>query len=83
MHNALIMWYGQGGYQGAVADAGSDQDVRFTGWSTRNSGRGNHWHGMGGFAFALGNLRYTPFSVCEAPCRPMPLIPSGFDGWNV
>ena len=71
-----VMWYGQGGYQGAVADAGSDQDVRFTGWSTRNSGRGNHWHGMGGFAFALGNLQIAPHFLAQKPLvGPMPSIP--------
>ena len=38
----------QGGYQGLVADAGPEQDQRFTGWTLRNSGRGNHWHTASG-----------------------------------
>jgi len=70
-----VMWYGQGGYQGIVADAGGDQDVRFTGWQTRNSGRGNHWHGMGGLAFAVGNIQIAPHILTQKPLvGPMPRI---------
>ena len=74
-NSGRVLWYGQSGYQGVVADAGSDQDVRFTGWQTRNSGRGNHWHAMGGFAFGMGNIQIAPHILTQKPLvGPMPRI---------
>ena len=70
-----IMFYGQGGYQGIVADAGSEQDIRFTGWTTRSPGRGNHWHTMGGLAFSLGNFQLAPHLLMQKPLvGPMPSL---------
>lgn len=70
-----ILFYGQGGYQGLVADAGSDQHVRFTGWNTRASGRGNHWHAMSGMAFTIGNLQIAPHILTQKPLiGPMPSV---------
>ena len=34
---------------------------------TRNSGRGNHRHGMGGFAFALG-ISVAPHFLTQTSC---------------
>lgn len=62
-----LQWYSQGGYQGLVADGGPEQDQRFTGWTLRNSGRGNHWHGSGGFALNVKRFQIAPHFLYQKP----------------
>ncbi|MGC6507598.1 MAG: hypothetical protein ACON4U_04235 [Myxococcota bacterium] len=66
MHGPF-MWYAQGGYQGLVADGGPEQDQRFTGWTLRNSGRGNHWHTASGFALNVKSVQIAPNVLVQKP----------------
>ena len=78
-HGALL-WYLQGGAQGLVADGGGEQNVRFTGWTVRASGRGNAWHSIGGLAYNLGVIQIAPHVMVQRPfVGPLPFIDGALD----
>ncbi|MFO0746579.1 MAG: hypothetical protein U1F43_13045 [Myxococcota bacterium] len=72
--------YALGGYRGLVSDGGGDATVTFTGWSLKESGRGNHWAVSGGAAIQLGDFQLGPNFLYQVPLvGPMPTIAERFD----
>ena len=65
--------YLQGGYRGLVSDGGGDWTVTYTGWSLKESGRGNHWAVSGGAAIQVGDFQISPNFLFQKPLvGPMP-----------
>ena len=62
-----VQWFGQGGYQGLVADGGEDRVTVFTGWRLRPDGRGNQVHAQTGLTFAAGWLQIAPNFLWQKP----------------
>jgi hypothetical protein len=62
-----VQWLLEGAYQGRVSDAGVDARNRFTGWSVRGSGRGNHWHVQSGVMITAGNVTISPNILYQKP----------------
>jgi beta-galactosidase len=70
----------QGAYRGIVADAGGDETLTFTGWTLKESGRGNHYHVRAGATMAIGDLQIAPNFLYQRPLtNPLPNIEDGFD----
>jgi beta-galactosidase len=80
-----VSWYVQGSYKGLVADGGPDQTQTFTGWTLKESGRGNHYGGLSGVAVNLGSFQLAPNFLYQKPIvGPLPVISDAFDaetGW--
>jgi hypothetical protein len=60
-------FYLQGGYRGLVADGGPDQVITVTGWSMKESGRGNQFNALGGVALTLGSFQIAPHVLFQRP----------------
>jgi hypothetical protein len=52
-----LMWYAQGAAMGLVAGGGADYTKTFTGWRLKDSGSGNQYNFLSGFALTFGNLQ--------------------------
>ncbi len=79
-HIGPVQWYGQGVYQGLVADAGADPTVVWTGWTLKNAGRGNQYGGTTGLALNLGKLQIAPNFLVQKPLiGPNPNIAATYD----
>ena len=65
-----VQWFGQGGYQGLVADGGEDRVTVFTGWRLRPDGRGNQVHAQTGLTFAAGWLQIAQIFCGKTPDWP-------------
>lgn len=66
-------WYGQGAVMGLVANGGSDQTQTFTGWSLKDSGSGNQYNAMTGFAVNIGKWQIAPNFLWQKPIEgPVP-----------
>lgn len=72
--------YLQGAYKGVVADGGPDQTLTFTGWTLKESGRGNQYNVLGGATFKFGSLQIAPNFLYQKPLvGPLPKIADAFD----
>ena len=66
-------WYAQSAAQGLVANGGVDQTLTFTGWRLKDSGSGNQYNFLSGFAYTLGNLQIAPNFLWQKPLEgPVP-----------
>ena len=70
-----LSWYGQGAAMGLVADGGYDQTQTFTGWALKDTGSGNQWNVLTGFAFNYGSWQVAPNFLYQKPLvGPMPFV---------
>lgn len=68
-----VMWYAQGAAMGLVAGGGADYTKTFTGWRLKDSGSGNQYNFLTGFALTLGSLQIAPNFLWQKPLiGPMP-----------
>jgi len=68
-----LMWYAQGAAMGLVAGGGADYTKTFTGWRLKDSGSGNQYNFLTGFALTFGNLQLAPNFLWQKPLiGPMP-----------
>ena len=65
-----VRWYGQGSLHGLVADGGYSGATLLTGWSLKESGRGNHWALSSGASYRLGLLEISPQVLYQKPVLP-------------
>jgi hypothetical protein len=73
-------WYGQGAAKGLVADGGPDAVTTLTGWSLKESGRGNQVSALAGAVLQLGSLQIAPNALYQRPLvGPDPLIDDSYD----
>ncbi|MCY1032393.1 hypothetical protein OV207_13055 [Corallococcus sp. BB11-1] len=76
----MVRWLVQSSIRGLVADSGPDQGNIITGWSLRESGRGNHYAGQLGAALQFGTLQVSPNVLYQKPLvGPNPTIGDAFD----
>jgi beta-galactosidase len=59
--------YVQGAYKGLVADGGGDYAVTLTGWTLKESGRGNQTSALAGAVLQLGSLQIAPNALWQRP----------------
>ncbi len=72
--------YAQGGYRGLVADAGGDPELLFTGWTLKESGRGNQMSALAGAMFYVQNWQFGPNFLRQKPLvGPLPSLPGSYD----
>ena len=72
--------YVQGAYRGLVADSGWDPLTTFTGWSLRETGKGNNYNIFAGTAVNFGNFQIAPNFMFQKPLEgPLPLIADAYD----
>jgi len=70
-----LSWYGQGAAMGLVADGGYDQTQTFTGWALKDTGSGNQWNVLTGFALNYGSWQVAPNFLYQKPLvGPMPFV---------
>lgn len=66
-------WYAQGSAMGLVANGGWDQTQTFTGWRLKDTGSGNQYNFLTGFAFNVGKLQIAPNFLWQKPIEgPIP-----------
>ncbi|MFO7575377.1 MAG: glycoside hydrolase family 2 TIM barrel-domain containing protein [Bacteroidales bacterium] len=66
-------WYAQSAAMGLVAQGGVDQTLTFTGWRLKDSGSGNQYNFLSGFAYMLGDLQIAPNFLWQKPIEgPIP-----------
>lgn len=70
VYEGALRWYGQGTLQGIVADGGYQGATLLTGWSLKESGRGNHWALSSGASYRLGLLEISPQVLYQQPILP-------------
>lgn len=79
--------YAQGGYRGLVADAGGDPQLLFTGWTLKESGRGNQMSALAGVAIYAGRWQIAPNVLWQKPLiGPLPTVDGSYNaetGWYV
>ncbi|MFP2926309.1 glycoside hydrolase family 2 TIM barrel-domain containing protein, partial [Pyxidicoccus sp. 3LG] len=74
-----VRWFAQSSFRGLVADSGPEQGIVLTGWSLRESGRGNHYAGQVGAAVQLGTIQVSPNVLYQRPLiGPNPRIEDSF-----
>lgn len=72
--------YVQGGYRGLVADSGYDQTTTFTGFTLRETGKGNNYNVITGAAVSFGNFLIAPNFMYQKPLvGPLPAIAELYD----
>lgn len=62
-----VGFYLQGAYKGLVADGGGDYAVTLTGWTLKESGRGNQTSALAGGVLQLGKLQIAPNFLYQKP----------------
>jgi len=62
-----LRWVGQGSVMGIVADGGYQAATILTGWSLKESGRGNHWAVSTGASYRMGMLEIAPQVLYQQP----------------
>ncbi len=68
-----VRWYAQGAAMGLVAGGGADYTKTYTGWRLKDSGSGNQYNFLTGFAYTIGNLQLAPNFLWQKPIiDPMP-----------
>ena len=60
-------WYAQSAVMGLVAQGGYDQTMTFTGWHLKDSGSGNQYNVLTGFAYQIGNFQIAPNFLWQQP----------------
>ncbi len=66
-------WYAQSAAMGLVAQGGADYTKTFTGWRLKDSGSGNQYNFLSGFAYNIGNLQIAPNFLWQKPIEgPIP-----------
>ncbi len=66
-------WYAQGAAHGILAQGGADYTKTFTGWRLKDSGSGNQYNFLTGFAIGLGDLQIAPNFLWQKPIEdPIP-----------
>jgi len=60
-------WYAQSAVMGLVAQGGYDQTMTFTGWQLKDTGSGNQYNVLSGFAYQLGNIQIAPNFLWQQP----------------
>ncbi|MEM7414352.1 MAG: glycosidase [Gemmatimonadota bacterium] len=69
-----LSWYGQAAAMGLVADGGYDQTQTFSGYALKDTGSGNQWNVLTGFAVNYGAFQIAPNFLYQKPIvAPMPL----------
>ena len=73
-----VNWWIQGAYKGIVADSGGDNTINFTRWTLKESGRGNHVHGITGVLVNIGKFAIGPAFLYQRPLEEaVPTIEAG------
>lgn len=67
---APLRWYGQGSLMGPVADGGYNHAILLTGWTVKESGRGNHWAVSTGVSTRAGFFEIAPQFLYQKPIIP-------------
>lgn len=68
-----VLWYAQGAAMGLVAGGGADYTRTYTGWRLKDSGSGNQYNFLTGFAYTYGNFQFAPNFLWQKPIiGPMP-----------
>ena len=68
-----VLWYAQGAAMGLVAGGGADYTRTYTGWRLKDSGSGNQYNFLTGFAYTHGNFQFAPNFLWQKPIiGPMP-----------
>lgn len=76
----LARFYLQPSFRGLVADSGGEPNALVTGWTLRESGRGNHYGGQAGVALQFGTLQVAPSLLYQRPLvGPNPTLPDAYD----
>ncbi len=61
-------FYAQAGYRGLVADSQTDQTITLAGFRLKETGQGNHYHGIAGAVFQLGpSFQLAPNLLYQKP----------------
>jgi beta-galactosidase len=72
---SAVKAYVQGTYKGLVADGGPDEMPNFTGWSVRESGRGNQFNVLGGVLWQVADFQIAPNVLYQRPLESaLPVI---------
>ena len=72
--------YVQGAVKGLVADSGADTSFTLTGWSLKESGRGNQASGLAGVLLGIGPIQVGPNFLYQKPfVGPNPRIDGMYD----
>ena len=66
-----LRWYGQGSLMGPVADGGYNHAILLTGWTVKESGRGNHWAVSTGISTRTGFFEIAPQFLYQKPIIPV------------
>lgn len=69
-NGAPLRWYGQGSLMGPVADGGYNHAILLTGWTVKESGRGNHWAVSTGASTRAGFFEIAPQFLYQKPIIP-------------
>ena len=74
-------FYAQAGYRGLVADSMTDQTITLAGFRLKESGQGNHYHGIAGGAFNVApGFQIAPNVIYQRPLvAPLPPIGDRYD----
>ncbi|MDP1822787.1 MAG: hypothetical protein Q8L48_06085 [Archangium sp.] len=77
----IASFYAQGGYRGLVADSLTDQTITLAGFRLKESGQGNHAHGIAGAVFQLGpSFQLAPNVLYQKPLvAPLPALGDVYD----
>ncbi len=76
-----VRFLADGAYKGLVADGGVDGTQHFTGWTLRQSQRGNQVGGSAGLGINLGSLQVAPNFLWQKPLvGPLPNVDDRWDG---
>lgn len=71
-------WYAQSAIMGLVANGGYDQTMTFTGWRLKDTGSGNQYNVLTGFAYQVGNFQIAPNFLWQQPIEgPIPANAGG------
>ncbi|MBP1617010.1 MAG: hypothetical protein H6Q14_837 [Bacteroidetes bacterium] len=75
LRHGSVNWYAQSAAMGLVADGGADYTKTFTGWRLKDSGSGNQYNFLSGFAYGIGNFQIAPNFLWQKPI--IGPVPSG------
>jgi hypothetical protein len=67
LQSGKLNWYAQSAVQGLVAQGGADLTQTFTGWRLKDSGSGNQYNFLTGFAYRIGNFEIAPNFLYQKP----------------
>ncbi len=67
LQSGKFNWYAQSAVQGLVAQGGADLTQTFTGWRLKDSGSGNQYNFLSGFAYRIGNFEIAPNFLYQKP----------------